>query len=182
MCCLRRCSQEWGTNNNLMLSNLLVNFLDFVGWINSIRLYNQGILMKFLCDIFRCFLSTQSKCFESFTMTFRTTREERILGFAYMTQSDSFSIGEFMISDTHRTMLTGRDVATMVTNHPSWISFFVDQNTNLFALFEIFCDTLERQLRKIWSNLFGHIDEENRFFACWCRVIKAFVIHKTTIK
>ncbi len=54
-----------------------------------------------------------------------------------------------MITDTDRTFLALRDVATSLTNDAIGISLFIYKYSDLFSLPQIFLYPSERQLRKI---------------------------------
>ena len=111
-------------------------------------------------------------------MTSGTSRGDIILRLTDMTESDSFSRGKFMITYADRTIFTFRDGSTSMTNHSSSVSFLIYQDSDFLSLFDIFFDTITRQLGKIRSNLVAHIYQENGFLGSLDFVVKAFVVHK----
>ena len=110
-------------------------------------------------------------------MTGRAGRRHVILCFADMAKSDSFSRFNLVIADTYVAIFTLGNMPAVVANDTSGVAFFVDEDSDSFALFEIFFYSFARQLRKIRSNLLAHIDQIDALFDSLYVVIKTFIIH-----
>jgi len=80
-----------------------------------------------------------------------------ILCFADMTESNSFSRFEFMITDANIAVLTLGNMSAVVADNSSGVAFLVDEDSDFFSLFEIFFYAVERQLRKVRSKFLRHI-------------------------
>ena len=113
-----------------------------------------------------------------------------ILSFTDVAKSYSVSGNKFMIADAYGTIFTLRDISTGMANDPSCIAFFVDEDSNFFALSEIFLDTITRQLGKVRSNLLAHIDQKDTLFegrgsrrkGRGYVVVKTFIIHSIYLR
>lgn len=154
-----------------------MQFSYFIRWIYRCWVNDKSILLILVFEIFSDFLCTQTKFFDAVAMTFWTARRDSILCFANMAKSDSISWFNLMITDTYRTVFTLGNMSAVVANNPSWISFFVDEDSDFLPLCKILFNALMRQLRKIRSNLLAHIDQKNRFFLSLNIMLKAFVVH-----
>lgn len=119
-------------------------------------------------------------------MTGRTSGRDVILRLTDMTKSDSLSGDKFVITDAYRAIFALGNSSAFVADDAPSIAFFVDENSYLLALGQIFFYALTRQLRKIWRDLLGHINKKNflnnySLFIIHCSlfhsVIKAFIVH-----
>ena len=80
--------------------------------------------------------------------------------------------------DRNRTIFTLRNMPTAMTNCPSSMTFFIDQDSDFFACSEILFYSFFKQLRKNLILLPEHIYQIDFFVL----MIKKFVVHKGLLK
>lgn len=84
-----------------------------------------------------------------------------------------------MIADADGAILALRDIPAVVADDASGVSFLIHQNSDSFALSEIFLYSLQGQLGKIRSELLGHIHQEDGLLGSLYIVVETFVVHTT---
>lgn len=101
-----------------------------------------------------------------------------ILSFTNMTKPHLLPTWEKIIIDRNRTIFTLRNMPTAMTNCPSSMTFFIDQDSDFFACSEVFFHPFFKQLRKNLILFPEHIYQIDFFVL----MIKKFVVHKGLLK
>ena len=88
---LRRGGEKGSSDDDLMVSDLVLYFFYLIRRIHGFRFDDERVLAVFVLQIFSDFLRAQSEVFHLFAAAYGAGRRHAILRLADMTESDSLS-------------------------------------------------------------------------------------------